>query len=122
MGYGARRDQSTPPPNVVVTHRVPESPRHTDGFTFVTDGIESTLTIARELAGEKEVVIMGGANIAHQFLRHGLVDELRLHLAPIILGSGTPFLRDLGPVELTQGEVVSTSHAAHLTYTVRTAR
>jgi dihydrofolate reductase len=122
MGYGAERDQSTPPPTVVVTHTVPENPRHTAGFTFVTEGIESTLSSARDLAGDKDIVIMGGADIADQFLRQGLVDELRLHLAPVVLGSGTPLLRNLGSIELIQGEVVSTSHATHLTYSVRAAR
>jgi dihydrofolate reductase len=122
MGYGAERDQSAPPPTVVVTHTIPENPRHTAGFTFVTNGIASALAAARELAGDKDIVIMGGADIADQFLRQGLVDELRLHLAPLVLGSGTQLLRDLGWIELNQGEVVSTSHVTHLTYSVENTR
>jgi dihydrofolate reductase len=56
-------------------------------FTFVTDGIERALDLAQEAAGDREVVLMG-ASVAQQWLRAGLVDELRIHLVPVLLGDG----------------------------------
>jgi len=76
-------------PVFVVTHhvRVPVS-RGATTFTFVTDGIESALEQAQAAAGERDVAVGGGASIARQFLNAGLVDELRLHVLPVLLGSG----------------------------------
>lgn len=59
-------------------------------FQFVPDGIEEALAEAQEAAGENPVAIAGGANTIVQFLRAGLIDELRLHIAPIRLGHGEP--------------------------------
>jgi len=58
-------------------------------YTFVTDGVESTLDQARAVAGDKDIVIMGGANTAQQCINAGLVDELHIHLAHMLLGGGT---------------------------------
>jgi dihydrofolate reductase len=57
-------------------------------FTFVTDGIESALEQARAAAGDQDVAVGGGANVARQYLRAGLVDELQLHVLPVLLGQG----------------------------------
>jgi dihydrofolate reductase len=57
-------------------------------FTFVTDGIESALKQARTAAGDQDVAVGGGANVARQYLRAGLVDELQLHVLPVLLGQG----------------------------------
>jgi dihydrofolate reductase len=76
-------------PVFVVTHhvRMPVS-RGATTFTFVTDGIESALEQAHAAAGEGDVAVGGGASIARQFLDAGLVDELRLHILPVLLGNG----------------------------------
>lgn len=119
VGYGAARDQSTRPPNIVLTHNVPDNPRLRHGFTFVTGGPRAALDAALELAGTKDIVIMGGADVAGQFLRAALVDELRLHIAPVILGAGTPLWKDLPHVELAQTGVVSTPYGIHTTYSMK---
>ena len=77
-------------PVFVLTHH-PREPLALDGgttFHFVTDGIESALEQARRAAGGKDVALAGGAEAAQQYLNAGLVDEMRLHLAPILLGAG----------------------------------
>src|SRR5215207_1440997 len=116
LGYGAERDQSAAPPNFVVTHAVPGTVRLSDRFTFVTTGVADAVAQARAAAGDKLVCIMGGAELAREALRLSLVDELRLHLAPILLGDGTRlFDRTSGsPVPLEQVAAVHTATAAHL--------
>src|SRR3954451_21543766 len=66
-------------------------------FTFVTDGIESALDQARRAAGDKDVFIGGGADVINQFLAAGLVDELELHVTPILLGGGARLFDGVGP-------------------------
>jgi len=77
-------------PVFVLTHHAREPLMMEGGtsFTFVTDGIESALDQARPAAGGKDVALAGGANAAQQYLKAGLVDEMQLHLAPILLGGG----------------------------------
>ena len=77
-------------PVFVLTHHAREPLMMEGGtrFTFVTDGIESALDQARRAAGGKDVALAGGANAAQQYLKAGLVDEMQLHLAPILLGGG----------------------------------
>jgi dihydrofolate reductase len=87
-------------------------------YTFVTDGVESAVRQAREAAGEKNVGVSGGANVVQQAIKAGLVDELRLHLAPILLGSGTRLLDDLGGVELERTAVIDSPGVTHLTFRV----
>ena len=77
-------------PVFVLTHHA-RDPLMMEGgtsFTFVTEGIESALGQARRAAGGKDVALAGGANAAQQYLKAGLVDEMQLHLAPILLGGG----------------------------------
>ncbi len=109
-------------PVVVVTHSVPDGwPREDAPFTFVTDGIESAIATAKEIAGDKVVGVNGG-QIARQCLEAGLLDEIWVDLAPVLLGGGRPFFDQVagapyaleGPVSVVQGESVT-----HLRYRVR---
>nr|WP_082534690.1 SRPBCC domain-containing protein [Nonomuraea pusilla] len=120
VGYGHDQDQTAAPPVFVVTHSRPGKVRLGDRFRFVTDGLDSAVEQARAAACGKEVVIMGGGATAHQFLRAGLVDVLRIHLAPIILGGGTPLFPEGMPESLRLEPLasVSTPAAEHLTYRV----
>jgi dihydrofolate reductase len=106
----------------VLTHSAPPEWQRLDSpFTFVTDGIGSALAQAQAVAGDKDVGIGGGANVIQQYLAAGLVDELRLHLAPVLLGAGKPLFDHLGnqTIELERTRVVESPYATHLTYTVR---
>jgi len=89
-----------------------------DGFT---DGIQSALTQARGAAGDKDVGIGGGANVIQQYLATGLVDQLRLHIAPVLLGAGKRLFDHLGsePIELERTGVIESPYATHLFFTVR---
>lgn len=109
-------------PVFVVTHDERE-PLAKDGgttFTFVTDGVESAVAQAKESAGGKDVLVAGGANIAQQCLRAGLLDELQLHVAPLLLGGGVRLFDDLGgeQVEVELIEVVDAPGVTHLRYRV----
>jgi dihydrofolate reductase len=90
-------------------------------FHFVTDGIESALAQAKEAAGGKDVAIAGGADVARQYLSAGLIDEMRLSVAPVLLGSGTR-LFDGGAgagAELEQVQAVQAPGVTHLIYRVK---
>jgi len=105
-------------PVFVLTHH-PRDPQPMDGGTtyyFVTDGIESALTRAREAAGDGDVSIHGGATTINQYLAAGLIDELRLHVAPVVLGKGERLLADAGSFELEPVSARQTSLVTHLTY------
>ncbi|QVQ50117.1 dihydrofolate reductase family protein [Spiractinospora alimapuensis] len=119
IGFGYDQPTQSWPPVFVVTHAAPEAPRLTTGFTFVTDGIDAALKAARDAAGGREVVVMGGASVIDQALAAGLVNRLRIHLSPVVMGSGTR-LFDLVDerVLLSQSDVVVTPNATHLTYEV----
>ena len=84
-------------PVFVVTHR-PKAPVVKHGgttYTFVTDGLDATLARAREAAGGRDVVVLGGADVIGQCLKGGLLDELHIHLAHVLLGGGTRLFGDL---------------------------
>jgi dihydrofolate reductase len=107
-------------PVFVVTHhaRVPLTLSDTT-YTFVTDGIESALAQARRAAGDRDVFIGGGADIINQYLAAGLVDEVELHLVPILLGGGARLLAGVGPdLRLQQVRVVEGPGVTHLKYRV----
>jgi dihydrofolate reductase/catechol 2,3-dioxygenase-like lactoylglutathione lyase family enzyme len=88
-------------------------------FTFVTDGIEQAVALARAAAGEKKVHIMGGASVIQQALDAGLVDSVHLHVAPIIIGTGTRLFDNLTDrIELERTEVVESQFATHLRFQV----
>jgi dihydrofolate reductase len=107
-------------PVFVVTHHEREPLTLSDTtFTFVNDGIESALAQAREAAGDQDVVIGGGAEIINQYLAAGLVDEIELHVVPIILGGGERLFAGVGPyVKLEQVRVVEAPGVTHLKYRV----
>ena len=83
-------------------------------FHFVTDGIESALEQARAAAGDRDVAIAGGASTVRQYLAAGLLDELNLHIAPVVLGGGERLLEDVGDPALELVEVSGTPGAAHV--------
>jgi dihydrofolate reductase len=106
-------------PVFVVTHHEREPLTLSDTtFTFVTDGIESALEQAREAAGEQDVAVGGGAQIINEYLAAGLVDELEIHVVPILLGSGERLLEDVGDLKLEQLRAVEAPGVAHLKYRV----
>ena len=111
-------------PVFVVTHhaREPEVKEGGTTYTFVTEGIEAALEQAREAAGGKDVAVAGGASIAQQFLRARLLDELTLHVVPVLLGGGTRLFDDLegAQIGLEQIRVVEAPGVTHLTYRVDT--
>jgi dihydrofolate reductase len=88
-------------------------------FTFVTDGIGSALAQAKEAAGEADVFLGGGPDSINQYLAAGLVDEVDLHIAPILLGGGKRLLEGVGPdLKLEQLRAVEAPGVAHLKYRV----
>ncbi len=95
-GWVAPDGTPFPWPCFVLTHEVRETvTKGQTRFTFVNDGIESALAQARAVAGEKRVGI-AGANVAQQFIRAGLLDEIHLHLVPVFLGGGVRLFDHLG--------------------------
>jgi len=108
-------------PVFVLTHheRPPLVKQGGTTFTFVTDGIEDALEQAWEAAGDKDVYIGGGADIINQYLAAGLVDELEVHIAPLILGAGERLFDGVGPdLKLEQLRAVEGPGVAHLKYRV----
>ena len=89
-------------------------------FTFVTDGIESALEQARAAAGDKDVAVGGGADVAQQYLNAGLLDEIDLHVAPIMLGDGVRLFDriDPGRVVIEPAGVAGSPAVTHLSYRV----
>ena len=105
-------------PCFVVTHNLPDSASPL--FTFVTDGIQSALAKARDVAGDKRIGLMG-ADVPRQFLAAGLVDEIRIHLVDVLLGGGRRMFDHLGaePIELERTRVVeSPVSVTHLSFRV----
>ncbi|MGH7764338.1 MAG: dihydrofolate reductase family protein [Candidatus Dormibacteraceae bacterium] len=107
-------------PTFVLTHypRNPVPMRGGTTFYFVTDGIESAMRQAREAAGARDVQIAGGASTINQSLRAGLLDELFLHIAPIVLGSGERLFQDVGDLHLTPVEVIASARVTHIRYRI----
>ncbi len=107
-------------PVFVLTHhgREPLPMQGGTTFTFVTENIESALEQAQEAAGSKDVEIAGGAATAGQYLRAGLLDELVLHLVPVVLGAGERLLDGLDGLALEPVEVIASPVVTHLRYRV----
>jgi len=116
MGYGA--DLAAQPPVLVVTRTPPAEVRLADRFTFVVDGLGSAVDKGLALAEGRDVVIMGGGAVIRGAIEAGLVDELRLHLSPVLLGDGTRLFDGAAPRALRQIHVRASGHATHLTYRV----
>ncbi|SNT11544.1 Dihydrofolate reductase [Actinomadura meyerae] len=118
-GYGA--GEVGKPAFFVVTSSRPESVRLTGlDWTFVTTGLPDAVAAARRQAEavDKDVILMGGGATVASAFEAGLVDVLALHLAPVVLGAGTPLFRGGAPRTLVQRTVIPTSTATHLTYDV----
>ncbi|NED96603.1 dihydrofolate reductase [Phytoactinopolyspora alkaliphila] len=107
-------------PLFVVTHQPPDDVPEGGVYTFVTDGIESALRQAREAAGDKDIYVMGGPDIGGQFVSAGLVDEIGIHLVPVVFGEGLRLLDHMGDghIQLEVANVVSTPSATHLRYRI----
>ncbi|MHA6617081.1 dihydrofolate reductase family protein [Pseudonocardia sp. DLS-67] len=113
-------------PVFVVTHR-PRVTLHRRGgtsFTYVTDGVAAAVEQARAAAGDRDVAVAGGGRLVRQVIRAGLLDELELHISPVVLGRGMRLLDadlDLGDkegIELVQARVVDTPGIIHVRYRV----
>src|SRR3954449_11820255 len=109
----------------VITHH-PREPVEMEGgttFHFVTDGIERALERARESAGGQDVLLWGGAQVINQYLAAGLLEELELHMVPLLLGGGARLFDDLGgtEVKLEQARAVGAPGVTHVKYSVTTA-
>jgi dihydrofolate reductase len=107
-------------PVFVLTHhaRAPETKRAMT-FTFVTDGIESALDQARAAAGDRDVLLAGGADVARQYLAAGLLDEMEIHIAPVLLGDGLRLFDGSGVMPLECTSVSGSPAVAHLSYARR---
>jgi dihydrofolate reductase len=107
-------------PVFVLTHH-PREPLTMQGgtaFTFVTHGIESALEQARTAAGDEDVAIAGGASAVRQYLAAGLLDELYLHIVPIVLGAGERLLENVGDLTLEPVKAIASPAVTHLKYRV----
>lgn len=121
VGVGLWGDTPFPEPCFVLTHQPrPDLVMANGTFTFVADGLESALRQARAAAGDKDVLVMGGATIAQQFVRAGRVDEIRLQLVPVLLGRGNRPFEQLGSpsIALTSPTVTASAAVTHLRYRV----
>jgi dihydrofolate reductase len=108
-------------PVFVLTHHARETQHKTGGtsFAFVTDGIESALAQARDAAGDRDVLIAGGADVAQQYLCAGLVDEFQVHVAPVFLGGGRRLFDGMPPEAALEAErVLATPEVTHLRFRV----
>jgi dihydrofolate reductase len=106
-------------PVFVLTHHEREPLRLSDTtFTFVTDGIESALAQANEAAGDEDVFLGGGADSINQYLAAGLVDEIELHVVPVLLGGGKRLFEGVGDLRLEQLRAVEAPGVTHLKYRV----
>jgi dihydrofolate reductase len=111
-------------PVFVLTHeaREPEVKEGGTTFTFVTDGIESALEQAKSAAGDKDVSVAGGANTIQQAMSAGLLDEIQIHLIPVLLGDGIRLFDgpSAGQLELDATRVIESDGVTHLRFRVGT--
>ena len=105
----------------VLSHDVPaQKAKGADDFIFVTDGIESALEQAKAAAGSRDVAIGSGADIAQQYLKASLIDEIQIHLVPVLLGEGTRLFEYLGTelIDMEITRVIASPNVTHLKYRV----
>ena len=107
-------------PVFVLTHHPREPVKMQGGttFNFVTDGIQSAMARARKAAGGKNIAIAGGASTVNQYLAAGLIDELRLHVAPIVLGAGERLFRDVPNLNLELLNARGNELVTHVSYRI----
>ncbi len=105
-------------PVFVVTHHAREAMQYANGtvFTFVTDGVASAVEQARAAAAGQDVRIGGGASVGTQALRAGLLDRLDLHVAPVLLGSGTRLFEGVDSTQLELVETQASPNVTHMSY------
>jgi dihydrofolate reductase len=109
-------------PVFILTHHAREPVQKQGGttYTFVTEGIEAALAQARGAAGDRNVQVSGGANVAQQYLKEGLMDEVQIHVAPLLLGDGVRLFEGLDSerptLEVTR--VVESPAVTHIRYRV----
>ena len=107
-------------PIFVLSHeaRKPITKQGGTTYTFVAAGIESALKQAEEAADGKDIMVLGGANVAQQYLKAGLLNEIHLHLVPVLLGEGIPLFKNIGAkrVELEKISVIDDSGVTHLRF------
>jgi dihydrofolate reductase len=124
MAEGDLTDYEYQVPIFVLTHHVPEQgPKGENDrlrVTFITDGVESAIERAQAAAGDKQVMVVGGANTAQQCLRAGLVDEIHIGIVPVLLGDGLRFfeLRANEQLELERTRVFASSTRTDLWFRV----
>jgi dihydrofolate reductase len=107
-------------PTFIVSHTVPQEwVYEASPFTFVTNGVESAIEQARQAAGDKNVVV-GGSKITQQCIKAGLLDEIYIDLASMLLGDGISLFGQLGiePVELERTDVIEGTDVTHLRFRV----
>jgi dihydrofolate reductase len=109
-------------PVFVLTHHARETVTKAGGttFTFVTGGIDVALEQARAAAGDKDVAIAGGASVVQQALEAGLLDELQIHVTPVLLGGGVRLFGELGTegIKLESTRVIESPTVTHVRYRV----
>lgn len=108
-------------PVFVLTHETKEPDEREGGTTFTfVEGVENALEQARAAAGERDVAVGGGAQTIQQFLRAGLLDEMQVHVAPLLLGGGVRLFDDLdGPREVSDLQARASPAVAHLRFSLR---
>ena len=119
-GWGGNPPGGAGAAHFVVTHTVPQEwVKEGSPFKFVTDGVESAIEKAKQVAGDKNVDLMG-ANIVQQCIKAGLLDEIQIDLAPVLLGGGVSLFDYLGtgPIELERVRVVEGLDVTHLRFRV----
>jgi dihydrofolate reductase len=109
-------------PVFVLTHEAREKEIKDGGtaYTFVTDGIASTLEQAKAAVGDKDVKVTGGANTVQQYIKGGLLDEIQVHVVPVLLGGGIRLFEKLGSkhIELESARVIESPGVTHLRFRV----
>ena len=109
-------------PVFVVTHRPRERAVKEGGttFIFVTEGLQSALEQAKAVAGDRDISVAGGANIIQQFLKAGFLDEMQIHLVPLLLGGGRRLFDQPGveDIELEGTRVIASPGVTHLRFQV----
>ena len=119
-GWGGNPPGGPDAPYFVVTHTIPQEwVKPGSPFTFVTEGVETAVAKAKKAAGHKDVDLMG-ASIVQQCLKAGLLDEIQVDLAPVLLGGGVSLFNYLGtgPIELERIKVVEDLDVTHLRYRI----
>jgi dihydrofolate reductase len=106
-------------PIIVLTHASPKESPANHVYTFA-DGVQAAAKTAGKLAGDKDIAVMGGADTFRQFLDVGLLDEISIHLVPVLFGGGTRLFEEFesGHIPLEIVEVVNTKEAVHVRYRV----